>query len=198
MTDNGVLSSCETLATNSWRSRSRRRSSRGVVQHQDRAARRLTGQAGGVDGQAARREPVQLISSLRRLRVAQRVLNHVEQRPLAHHLPQTAADGVARGQFKQLDGAVVGEQDALVGVQRDDALDHAAEDGAQLLAVFLQPAMRSPSRSLMRLKVWPRTLDLVRHRRARRGRSLALADALDRLRQFVERPGDAARQRTTL
>ena len=35
-------------------------------------------------------------------------------------------------------GAIVGEEDALVGVEGDDAFDHAAEDGAQLLSVFFQ------------------------------------------------------------
>ena len=53
MTVSGVFNSCETLATNSWRSRSRRRRSRGVVQDQDGPARRRAGQAGGVDGEAA-------------------------------------------------------------------------------------------------------------------------------------------------
>ena len=88
--------------------------------------------------------PVDLLAL--RLGAVQGAANHVEERPLADDLPQRPADRRLAGELEQLRGAVVGEEDALVGVQGDDALDHAAEDGAQLLAVLLQlgDARRQP------------------------------------------------------
>ena len=59
-------------------------------------------------------------------------------RPLADHFPELPADRRVRLELEQFAGPVVGEQDALLGVEGDHAFDHAAEDGAQLLAVLVE------------------------------------------------------------
>ena len=94
-------------------------------------------------------EPVHENSSRCGSRDSSAPLDRVEQGPVADHLPQGAADGGDARQVEQFAGAVVDEEDALVGVERDDALDHAAEDGPQLLAVLLErgDALRRAFRS---------------------------------------------------
>ena len=64
--------------------------------------------------------------------------NDVLQAPDADHLPQAPPDGRHRLELQQAGGTLVDEQDALVGAQGDYPLDHAAEDGPELLAVFLE------------------------------------------------------------
>ncbi len=114
----------------------------GVVQDENSApagvVRRHAAQPGGVNGQAADggAGPVDLLAL--RLGAVERPADDVDERPLADDLPQRPADNGLAGNIQQLPGAVVGEKDALVAVQRDDSLDHAAEDGAQLLAIRLQ------------------------------------------------------------
>ncbi len=110
----------------------------GVVQDEHGPARRQARQASGVDGETAcaGAGPAELLAL--RFRTIEGALHHVQQRALADDLPQTPADGRLRGQAEQLGGAFVGVKDALGGVQRDNALDHAAEDGAQLLPVFFE------------------------------------------------------------
>ena len=129
MTDSGVFSSCETLATNSWRSRSRRRSS--LVSCSTSTAPRA-GTPGSRAAWTVRLRsagPFQRQLLLARLGVDQGAADDVLQGRCADHFPELAADGRLDLEIQQLGGALVGEQDALLGVEGDHALDHAAEDG---------------------------------------------------------------------
>ena len=96
MTDSGVFSSCETLATNSCRSRSRRRSS--VVSCSTSTAPRggSARAAGGVDGQArdAGAVPVELLAA--RLGAVQGAADHVLDATAGGPLPTACGRPTAR------------------------------------------------------------------------------------------------------
>ena len=57
---------------------------------------------------------------------------------MAHDFPQTPPHDLRGREIEQAHGALVGEEDALAGVQGDDAFEHAAQDGPQLFAVLFQ------------------------------------------------------------
>jgi hypothetical protein len=74
------------------------------------------------------------------------LLDHRVERCEARHVGQLLVDRLSRVEFEQAPGAVVGEEYAALVVDRDDALDHAGKDFAQLLAVvFQQPEHRRQS-----------------------------------------------------
>ena len=50
---------------------------------------------------------------------------------MADHFPELPADCGGDVEFHELPGPLVGEQDALLGVDRDHALDHATEDSVE-------------------------------------------------------------------
>src|SRR5437899_1469456 len=55
---------------------------------------------------------------------------------LSHDFAQLASDGRLAVKIEQLPGAFIGKQNAPIGIESDDAFDHAAEHGPQLLPVF--------------------------------------------------------------
>ena len=59
------------------------------------------------------------------------------KRPKAHHFVESSANGGLKLEFQQLSGPIVGEENSLVGIERDDSFDHAAQDGPQLPAILL-------------------------------------------------------------
>src|SRR5262249_38060598 len=107
----------------------------GVVQHQDRAAARGPLEPGDVNGQVpgGRAAPVELCPG--RLAAGQRLLDQFQHAAPANDFPELVADHGRRGKIEQGGGAVVGEADALAGVDGHHALDHAPQDGAELFAV---------------------------------------------------------------
>ena len=71
--------------------------------------------------------------------VLQGVADHVlHVGPLFEQVAQGPANHPGRGEIEQLAGPVVGEEDTLLRIDGNDPLDHAAQDGPQLLAVFLE------------------------------------------------------------
>ena len=63
--------------------------------------------------------------------------NDLPQAPANPSFPSSAGEGRQKGrQAEQLRGPLVCVEDALVGIQSNNAFDHAAEDGAQLLAIL--------------------------------------------------------------
>ena len=88
----------------------------------------------------------------------QSVADHVlHVGPLFEQFPQGPADRSRRGNIEQLSRPVVGEENALVRIDGDDPLFHAAEHGPQLLAILLELAKTGAARrELMLLKLWAR------------------------------------------
>ena len=167
----------------------------GVVQHEHGAARRRARQAGGVDGQAAAggAVPVQLLAAAARAWPGPARTTSCSG-ALADHLPELAADGGLGGNSSSCAGPLVGEQDALLGVEGDDALDHAAEDGAQLLAVFLELGELRGQALAHVVEGAGQGADLVLAGGVDLVAVVAGGDALGPGGQLLQRPGDAPGQ----
>ncbi len=73
-----------------------------------------------------------------RFRACQSALHHVLQGAPPDDLPELATGRLLRRQPQKLNAAFVGKENVLLGVERDHSFDHAAQNHAQLLAVFLE------------------------------------------------------------
>ena len=93
-------------------------------------------QTSGMDRQTACRRPAPDNLFAFRFGPRQGSANDVLERTQPHDFPETPTDGGFHVEVEQFGGAFVGEGNALLGVESHNALDHAAEDGAQLLAIF--------------------------------------------------------------
>ena len=95
----------------------------------------------GFAGRACELDP--LVLGFGRL---QSLLHKLLYRILTDHFPELSAGGRLGMKFQHQAGAIVGEENGLLGIDGDDSLDHAPEDGAELLAVFveLQPVLQMP------------------------------------------------------
>jgi hypothetical protein len=127
-------------------------------------------------------------------RLAQHPSHQILQQPLADDFPQLAARRLSRREFEHFPGPVIGEQDALPGVDGDDALHHAAEHGPQLLAILIQlhelPGQLG-AHVIERARQRPHLVgavevDLVA--------IVALGNTLRTLGDFAKRPGDPRRE----
>ena len=163
-----------------------------VVQHHDRAERLGAGQPGDVDGQVLRPRPLPVEFLAVRAVAGQRLFDDLLHRPLPRHFPQLAADAAGGVELQQHAGAVVGEQDALLRVERDDALDHAGQDRPQLLAVVLD--LRETRREALAHGVErPRQgVELRAAGRADLVAQVAVGQPPRAVREFVQRPRQAA------
>ena len=114
---------------------------------------------------------------------------------MPHDLPQGPADSGGTRQLEQLGGAVVDEEDALVRVERHDALDHAAEDGPQLLAVLLEGADAGAEFLAHAVERPAQEADLVGRHGVDAGVLAVEADLLEGRDQFLQGPSDPVGQR---
>src|SRR5262249_47759359 len=87
--------------------------------------------------QAAATGPVPVQLLVIRLRSHQCAPDDFLDGELPHDFPELASHRTAYQKPEELSGALVGEQNALIGIDGNHSLDHAAEDGAQLLAILL-------------------------------------------------------------
>ena len=96
-----------------------------------------------MNGDAAAGQGVPVHLAPLRFGARQGLANEIEQAALADDVPEFAADRSLRGkashgEIEELAGPVVGEQDALFGIEGDHAFDHAAENGAELLLLLFE------------------------------------------------------------
>ena len=121
-------------------------------------------------------------------------MHEIEQRPAPHHLPEAAADYRPRRELQQFDGPIVGEQDVHFGVEGDDAFDHAAEDGPQLLSVLFEGGDAGGEGVFHAVEGASQGADLVAALGEDLGAFAAGAESFGRAGHGAKRPAHAARQ----
>ena len=85
-----------------------------------------------MDGETARRcaRPIEFTGG--GLIAANGLSDRIEQFTHPHQLPKPPSHRTGGGKIQQANGALVDEEEALVGIQGDHPLHHAVEDGFQL------------------------------------------------------------------
>src|SRR5207244_1854066 len=103
---------------------------------EDRAARRWSGQPSGVYRHTLSDGLIPANLFTKGFHADLGLLDEFLQRTVTHHFPKVSADYIGGLESEQLGGAVIGEKNALLHIQGDDAFHHATQNGSQLLAVL--------------------------------------------------------------